>query len=213
MRTLNPAVHDRQSKRILDTACTLFARWGYRETSMDAIAAACRLRKPSLYHYFKSKQALLRTLIQRRLLETHRLSLTQPHQVGSDLEIFFFQWGMAFLESSKVRRTRDFMLLLHRNSFNDAFVRRTFNAALQENLQDMLHSSRQNLEKVIGAYSPDMAIHQFMGCLVRYTMEIRLWKSPLALRFDETDYIRGLARIFAHGLSAVSDASPAEVRP
>jgi AcrR family transcriptional regulator len=44
---------------ILDAAARLFASKGVDRTSMDDIGRACGLEKPSLYHYFPSKKAIL----------------------------------------------------------------------------------------------------------------------------------------------------------
>ena len=44
---------------ILNQAAALFARRGYPATSMNEVAEACGLSKPTLYHYFKDKYNLL----------------------------------------------------------------------------------------------------------------------------------------------------------
>jgi AcrR family transcriptional regulator len=44
---------------IVDTAARLFDTAGYSRTSMDAIAKAVGLAKPTLYHYFRSKSEIL----------------------------------------------------------------------------------------------------------------------------------------------------------
>lgn len=43
----------------MGTAAALFARRGYRATSLDEVAAALGMKKASLYHYIDSKEALL----------------------------------------------------------------------------------------------------------------------------------------------------------
>ncbi|MDT4934913.1 MAG: hypothetical protein QOK11_2805 [Pseudonocardiales bacterium] len=48
-----------KQRSILDTAAELFASKGVDRTSMDDIGRGCGLEKPSLYHYFKSKKAIL----------------------------------------------------------------------------------------------------------------------------------------------------------
>jgi TetR/AcrR family transcriptional regulator, cholesterol catabolism regulator len=48
-----------RQKAILRTAADLFDDRGFYQTSMDDVAAAVNLKKPSLYHYFKSKDELL----------------------------------------------------------------------------------------------------------------------------------------------------------
>ncbi len=49
-------------RQILEIAAALFDRHGYHETSMQAIADRAGIRKPSLYHYFRSKDEILFTL-------------------------------------------------------------------------------------------------------------------------------------------------------
>ncbi len=44
---------------ILQQAARLFAEQGYGGASMNAVAQACGLSKPALYHYFRDKYALL----------------------------------------------------------------------------------------------------------------------------------------------------------
>ena len=50
---------DAQRARIVDVAIDMFSRQGFRATSMNEIAAAVGLSKPTLYHYFTSKERLL----------------------------------------------------------------------------------------------------------------------------------------------------------
>ena len=50
---------DEQRRRVLALAAEIFSRRGFRATSMNEIAAAVGLSKPTLYHYFRSKEELL----------------------------------------------------------------------------------------------------------------------------------------------------------
>lgn len=43
---------------ILSSAAALFARKGFENTSINEIGAACCLAKPTLYHYFRDKDAI-----------------------------------------------------------------------------------------------------------------------------------------------------------
>lgn len=51
--------YDDQREMILARAAQLFAESGYAGTSMIEVAEACGMSKPSLYHYFRDKYALL----------------------------------------------------------------------------------------------------------------------------------------------------------
>jgi TetR/AcrR family transcriptional regulator, cholesterol catabolism regulator len=48
-----------RQRAILDVAAELFASLGFDRTSMDDIGRGCGLEKPSLYHHFPSKKAIL----------------------------------------------------------------------------------------------------------------------------------------------------------
>ena len=51
--------YDNQREQILARAAELFARQGYSATSMNQVAEACGISKPSLYHYVLDKDRLL----------------------------------------------------------------------------------------------------------------------------------------------------------
>jgi TetR/AcrR family transcriptional regulator len=51
--------YDTQRQQILARAAELFARQGYTATSMNQVALACGVSKPSLYHYVRDKYQLL----------------------------------------------------------------------------------------------------------------------------------------------------------
>lgn len=63
---------DRQRDRVLRAAVEIFGRQGYRATSMLDIAAEVGLGKPTLYHYFSSKEELLTRLYRDVLDESLR---------------------------------------------------------------------------------------------------------------------------------------------
>ena len=50
-------------QRALDAALTVFSENGYAAATMDAIAAAAGLTKPTLYQYFDSKEALFQAMM------------------------------------------------------------------------------------------------------------------------------------------------------
>ena len=55
--------------RIVEKAQAIFARYGFRKTTMDEIARATHKGKSTLYHYFPSKEALFTAVIEREVKE------------------------------------------------------------------------------------------------------------------------------------------------
>lgn len=56
------AGYDDQREMILARAAELFAQRGYASTSMNNVAEACGVTKPTLYHYYRDKYDLLVTI-------------------------------------------------------------------------------------------------------------------------------------------------------
>jgi AcrR family transcriptional regulator len=53
------AIYNPTASNILDTATRLFMQLGYRAVSINDIAKAAKITKPTLYYYFPDKEALL----------------------------------------------------------------------------------------------------------------------------------------------------------
>ena len=68
------------------SSAEIFSRRGFRATSMNEIAAAVGLSKPTLYHYFRSKEELLVRLYSEVLDESLRMARETvgrgPHPPG-----------------------------------------------------------------------------------------------------------------------------------
>ena len=54
-----------REQQMLDAAVKVFSQNGFRETSMDAIAAEAQISKPMLYLYYGSKEELFSACIAR----------------------------------------------------------------------------------------------------------------------------------------------------
>jgi TetR/AcrR family transcriptional regulator len=63
------ADYDGKRKAILDRSGKLFAKNGYDRTSMAEVAAACRVSKALLYHYYVNKDELLFDILRSHLEE------------------------------------------------------------------------------------------------------------------------------------------------
>jgi TetR/AcrR family transcriptional regulator, cholesterol catabolism regulator len=70
---------------ILEAAAQVFRRKGFHGASMQDIADAVHLQKPSLYHHVSSKQEILLALLDRALeLLLERISVISSQQIPAD---------------------------------------------------------------------------------------------------------------------------------
>ena len=77
--------YELQRETILARAAELFAQHGYTATSMNQVAEACGVSKPSLYHYVRDKHQLLAEIAEThvtRLLALIRLKLNNREMAG-----------------------------------------------------------------------------------------------------------------------------------
>lgn len=65
--------YENQREHILARAAELFAQRGYSASSMNEVAVACGLSKPTLYHYFRDKDALLVEITESHVLRLQSL--------------------------------------------------------------------------------------------------------------------------------------------
>ncbi len=56
-----------KKEEILNVALNLFSKEGYDNVGVQKIADYCQIKKPTLYHYFGSKEGLLESLLEERL--------------------------------------------------------------------------------------------------------------------------------------------------
>ena len=69
MRKVDPVKYDEKRRQILDAARGCFNRDGFRGASISDICAAAGMSPGHLYHYFDSKEAIVKAIVERGLEE------------------------------------------------------------------------------------------------------------------------------------------------
>lgn len=78
---------------ILKIARDLFARYGLKKTTVDDIAAEARIGKATIYYYFKSKQKIFKTVVERELAilkNAIREAISKEDSPQEQLQAFIF---------------------------------------------------------------------------------------------------------------------------
>lgn len=110
MARTRAADFDDKHQLILDTAADVFAEKGFNVATTIDIAVACGMSKSALYHYHKSKEAILYAMLHAHLTEV----LAQVREAvdgarGGKEQLFAFL--NALLASNAVSRSKNIVLL------------------------------------------------------------------------------------------------------
>lgn len=86
---MSTELNDSKRQAIIDSATRLFLTQGFRQISMEKVAAAAPVSKATLYHYFDSKNALLAEVISQlcgSVLETMSQAVLEVNEVENNLK-------------------------------------------------------------------------------------------------------------------------------
>lgn len=84
---------EKKREIILQNARGLFARYGLKKTTVDDIAAEARIGKATIYYYFKSKQEIFKTVVERELAilkDAIREAISKEDSPQEKLQAFIF---------------------------------------------------------------------------------------------------------------------------
>ncbi|MGT2425419.1 TetR/AcrR family transcriptional regulator [Amnibacterium kyonggiense] len=86
---------------VLEAALTTFARFGFRKTSMDDVAADAHISRPGLYFLFSSKAELFRAAteraVERDLLDAERALAAPDHALEERVVRAFDSWAGRYI--------------------------------------------------------------------------------------------------------------------
>ena len=117
---------DQRRQQLVTVALELFARRGYRATTMDDIADAAGVTKPLLYQHFSSKRALYLELVDsiaRELLTAVREAVMEADGPRQQVEL-----GFAAYFRLVVSKETEFRLLYGRDHADDPELGRALRA-------------------------------------------------------------------------------------
>lgn len=91
MARLYPEYREEVRKKIIATAHTIFHEKGYTNTTMSGIATALGVTKPTIYHYFDTKEDLFIAVAEyeRKLLQAFILESFSERDFLSGAAVFF----------------------------------------------------------------------------------------------------------------------------
>jgi AcrR family transcriptional regulator len=111
---------DATRKRLLETSRLLFARDGYAETSVKAIAREAGVAQGLLYHYFESKEQLIQAIFAETMAQVQESFAAGNYQTGGTAEERLER--IIRRSFALVRANRDFWRLTYALRFQTAVL-------------------------------------------------------------------------------------------
>jgi AcrR family transcriptional regulator len=145
---------EQRRQQLVTTALELFARRGYRSTTMDDIAEAAGVTKPLVYQHFSSKRALYLELVDsiaQELLAAVRSAVLRADGPRQQVEM-----GFAAYFRLVVSREDEFRLLYGRDHADDKELGRalrTVEDASAEAIEPLIDAGLQDEHRRLLAYA------------------------------------------------------------
>jgi AcrR family transcriptional regulator len=145
---------EQRRQQLVVVALELFARRGYRSTTMDDIAEAAGVTKPLVYQHFSSKRALYLELVNsiaQELLLAVRRAVTEAEGPRKQVEL-----GFAAYFGLVVNREAEFRLLYGRDHADDKELGRalrTVEDAIAEAIEPLIDAGLDDDHRRLLAYA------------------------------------------------------------
>ncbi len=185
-----------KAEAILEGAMQEFMASGYAATSMDRIAIAAGVSKPTLYNYFQDKESLFIALIE-KLVEGKFKNIFAPEHLQYPIpsgqgKIFLRELAQKIIINSvNEPKFLDFMRIIMGESGRFPEIARTFVRTVEAtSFQTLTHLFTNYPELRIN--DPQVAARIFLGTIVHYIITQKLLHGEDILQIDSDRLIEGL---------------------
>jgi|HubBroStandDraft_1064217.scaffolds.fasta_scaffold91596_2 AcrR family transcriptional regulator len=197
VKLLNEQKHTDQRLRLLSHARRLIANQGFKETTMAQIAKACKVTKAGLYHYFKSKEAILLAIL--GCHEDEMDSLKKELAQARHLEEVLYAIARNHMEKMNRNENLDFLKILVNEAMTNPEVKKFYLDFIKDSLTMV---AKDILSPFVKGKMSEVEIRrtyfQFVAALAHYTWQVKMVGGLSDIIGDDESYIRLLARVYAN---------------
>lgn len=158
-KSQNEKIRIGTSKTILDASLKLFSKKGFDHTSVDDIAKSAKISKGLVYHYFKSKEQILYTLMKNSFDELMHMESVVPVNASPD-ELLKTWIAQAF---DQIQSQPVYLRLLFSILFQSSIQKKT--SAIIQQFKKVAMDQLEQLFTRLGSSSPH-ADSLILGCLL-----------------------------------------------
>ena len=181
---------------IVNIACKIFNRHGFKKTTMDEIAVACHKGKSSIYYYFISKEDIFRAVVER---EAEELKERLDRTIRKDDQAVDRLKAYILFRLHRVRSLENFYAALNEDSLSHMDfileIRRNFDMEERQLVREILDDGMRNGSFQISSSE--------IGAIAISTMMKGL-ELPLLLseehKADREELLEDLIRVLFYGI-------------
>jgi AcrR family transcriptional regulator len=194
-KLLNEQKHTNQRMRLLSHARRLFAGCGVKETSMSQVAKACKITKATLYHYFKSKETILKEILACRSAEIENVN---QGSLPKNLEECFYQIAKGHLAHMEKPENLELMKILLSETMKNNEMKKYYMSFVSETISKGVRELLLPLAKGRKT-EPELRLifFQFMASLIHYNWNNKMVGSLTELVGNDEAFIRQLSKTYA----------------
>jgi AcrR family transcriptional regulator len=193
MKDESPHPDTEKAKTILDGATQEFMTNGYAATSMNRIASAAKVSKPTLYSYFQDKAGLFVALTERAIHRQQMMSrLQDPRSLEEPPNLVLRQLATEILDQFTGAQPFFFLIrtIIGESGRFPALAREFVSQTERQNIQ-VLSQYLANHPQV-SVRDPEIAARIFMGTLIHHIVTQEILSGREVVRVDRDRLIDGL---------------------
>jgi TetR/AcrR family transcriptional repressor of mexJK operon len=186
----------------------MFMAEGYNAVSMEAIAEAAPVSKPTLYNHFDDKKALFAAVMQQRCQDVFQ-KLTQSLQGEKSVEEALTQMGQLFLGVVLKEDALSIYRIAVTEAQNFPELGKLFYANGPQRSRTVLadYLKKMDARGILSIDDADFAASMFIGMLVsRFQMPLLLGHRKEVPQREINDAVRRIVDIFLGGVRRKPDA-------
>jgi AcrR family transcriptional regulator len=198
-KTINPKKHEDQRQRLLAHARKLFAAHGVKETSMSQIAEAWQVTKAALYHYFKSKEEILREIFLSR--HDEKDAVVELLKSVRNLEECLLTMARHMLEEITKPDHRELMKIMLSETMKSAEMRKFYVQFISGQLS---YVTQEILMPMVKTHKPEKEVRllffQFFASMMHYSWYRIMIGDITPLIGNPETFVKTLAQTYAERL-------------
>ena len=186
----------KKAAAILDGATQEFITHGYAATSMNQIAAAAKVSKPTLYTYFQDKAGLFVALIERFAHRQQMLSwLQDPQNLAADPTVVLRHLALEILDQFAGEQLSFFMMrtIIGESARFPALARAFVVKTEEQNVRVL--SQFLAAHPQVHVADPEIAARVFIGALVHHIINQKILHGQEVVEIDRERLITGLVAL------------------